>query len=39
VQRFLAEVPGSRAVEVDAQHYTVGMHPDTIRAVADFLDE
>ena len=38
VQRFLAEVPGSRAVEVDAGHYQVGVHPDTARAIAEFLD-
>ncbi|MDQ6747464.1 MAG: alpha/beta hydrolase [Candidatus Dormibacteraeota bacterium] len=37
--RFLAEVPGSRAVEVDANHYVVGMHPDTARAIAEFLDQ
>ena len=37
--RFLAEVPGSRGIEVDANHYTVGMHEDTARAVAEFLDE
>jgi pimeloyl-ACP methyl ester carboxylesterase len=39
VERFLAEVPGSRAVSVDSGHYQVGMHPDTARAVAGFLDE
>ncbi|MDQ2960644.1 MAG: alpha/beta hydrolase [Candidatus Dormibacteraeota bacterium] len=37
-ERFLAEVHGSRAVEVDAQHYTVGLHSDTTRAVAAFLE-
>jgi hypothetical protein len=39
VERFLAEVPGSRAVEIDAQHYTVGVVPSTARAIAEFLGE
>ena len=39
VQRFLAEVPGSRSVEIDAQHYTVGVVPSTARAIAEFLGE
>jgi pimeloyl-ACP methyl ester carboxylesterase len=36
--RFLAEVPGARGVLVDANHYTVAMHPDAVRAIADLLD-
>jgi branched-chain amino acid transport system ATP-binding protein len=36
-RRFVSEVPGRRVVEVDAHHYTVGMHPDTARHVAAFL--
>ncbi len=39
VDRFLAEVPGSRAALVDAGHYDVGVHPDTARAIAEFLAE
>ncbi|HZU79799.1 MAG TPA: alpha/beta fold hydrolase [Acidimicrobiales bacterium] len=37
-ERFRARVPGAQLVEVDAHHYTVGMHPDTARAVTAFLD-
>lgn len=37
-ERFLREVPTARAVEVDAGHYAVGMHPDTVHAIAAFLD-
>ncbi|MFN2463301.1 MAG: alpha/beta fold hydrolase [Candidatus Dormibacteria bacterium] len=36
-QRFLAEVPNARGVVVDANHYLVGMHPDSATAVRDFL--
>jgi pimeloyl-ACP methyl ester carboxylesterase len=36
--RFLREVPGSIGLEVDANHYTIGMNPDAARAVADFLE-
>jgi pimeloyl-ACP methyl ester carboxylesterase len=39
VDRYVAEVPNSRAVEVDTGHYQVGMHPDTAGAIAEFLDE
>jgi pimeloyl-ACP methyl ester carboxylesterase len=35
--RFLATVPGSRAVEVPANHYGVVMHEATIRAIGEFL--
>jgi len=37
--RFLREVPGARGIEVDANHYTVGMDPVAAKAMADFLDE
>ncbi|HXA41514.1 MAG TPA: alpha/beta hydrolase [Candidatus Solibacter sp.] len=37
--RFSQEVPTSRVVVVDANHYVVGMHPDTAKAIADFLGE
>ena len=36
-QRFVREVPESQLVEVDASHYAIGMHPDTARAIAEFL--
>jgi pimeloyl-ACP methyl ester carboxylesterase len=38
-ERFLREVPGSRALDVDTNHYAVGVHQDTARAVAKFLDD
>jgi pimeloyl-ACP methyl ester carboxylesterase len=37
--RFLDEVPAARGVEIEANHYTVGMSPDTAQAVAEFLAE
>jgi 3-oxoadipate enol-lactonase len=37
--RFLREVPTARGVEIEANHYTVGMNPDAARAIADFLDK
>jgi pimeloyl-ACP methyl ester carboxylesterase len=37
--RFLRDVPGSRLVEVDANHYVVGVHQDAARAIAGFLVE
>jgi pimeloyl-ACP methyl ester carboxylesterase len=36
--RFLREVPGATGLEVDANHYTVGMNADAARAIAEFLD-
>jgi pimeloyl-ACP methyl ester carboxylesterase len=36
-ERFVSEVPDSKLVEVDASHYGIGMHPDTARAIAEFL--
>jgi pimeloyl-ACP methyl ester carboxylesterase len=37
--RFLAEVPTARGVEIEANHYTVGMNPGTAQAIAEFLAE
>jgi branched-chain amino acid transport system ATP-binding protein len=37
-ERFVARVPRARAVDVDAHHYTIGMHPETARHIATFLD-
>jgi pimeloyl-ACP methyl ester carboxylesterase len=34
---FLAEVRSARGIEVDANHYTVGVHPDVVQAIAEFL--
>ncbi|MHB8681454.1 MAG: alpha/beta fold hydrolase [Acidimicrobiales bacterium] len=36
---FRRTVPYGRVVEIDAHHYTVGMHDDTARHIATFLDE
>jgi pimeloyl-ACP methyl ester carboxylesterase len=36
--RFLREVPSAKGIEIEANHYTVGMAPDAARAIADFLD-
>jgi pimeloyl-ACP methyl ester carboxylesterase len=36
-QRFLREVPTAVGAEVDANHYTVAMHPDAVRAIVEFL--
>ena len=35
--RFLRAVPGSRVVEIDANHYSINMHPAAARAVEEFL--
>lgn len=37
--RFVGEVPTARGVEIEANHYTVGMSVDASRAIATFLDE
>jgi lipase len=37
--RFLGEVPAARGVEVEANHYTIGMNRDTARAIVEFLAE
>jgi lipase len=34
---FLDAVPSARAVEIDANHYGVMAHPDSLRAIAAFL--
>ena len=36
-ERFISEVPDSKLIEIDASHYAIGMHPDTARAIAEFL--
>ena len=36
-ERFIREVPGSRLVEVDTNHYAIGMHADTAAAIEEFL--
>src|SRR5260370_32104873 len=36
-QRFVSEVPQSKLVEIDSNHYAIGMHPETARAIGDFL--
>ena len=36
--RFLREVPTAEGVEIEANHYTVGMAPAAARAIAGFLD-
>jgi pimeloyl-ACP methyl ester carboxylesterase len=37
-ERFLHAVAGSRMVEIDANHYTINMHPATAEAIEEFLD-
>lgn len=37
--RFLREVPTAKGVEIEANHYTVGMNADAAKAIAEFLDE
>ncbi|HEY1419253.1 MAG TPA: alpha/beta hydrolase, partial [Candidatus Dormibacteraeota bacterium] len=37
-ERFLREVPSSQGLEVEANHYTVGMNPEAATAIAAFLD-
>jgi pimeloyl-ACP methyl ester carboxylesterase len=34
---FIAAVPSARAVDVDANHYGVMGHPESVRAIKDFL--
>ncbi len=36
--RFLREVPTAKGIEIEANHYTVGMAAGAARAIADFLD-
>ena len=35
--RFVAKVRGGRAIDIDANHYGVIMHPDTAAHVQQFL--
>lgn len=37
--RFLREVPTAQGIEIEANHYTVGMNAEAARAIARFLDE
>ena len=36
-QRFAAAVPSARVAEIDANHYTITMHDDSIAAIGAFL--
>jgi hypothetical protein len=36
-ERFAAAVPSARVVEIDANHYTITTHDDSIAAVGAFL--
>jgi hypothetical protein len=36
--RFLSDVPEAQGIEIQANHYTVGMNPDAARAIAGFLE-
>jgi pimeloyl-ACP methyl ester carboxylesterase len=36
---FVADHPKAHAVDIDASHYIVGVHEDTMSAIARFLDE
>jgi hypothetical protein len=36
--RFLREVPTAEGVEIEANHYTVGMAPAAAEAIGAFLD-
>ncbi|HET9782291.1 MAG TPA: alpha/beta hydrolase [Candidatus Dormibacteraeota bacterium] len=37
-ERFLREVPAAQGIEVEANHYTIGMDPAAAEAIARFLD-
>lgn len=37
--RFLREVRHAKGVEIEANHYTIGMNQDAARAIADFLGD
>ncbi|MBV8193991.1 MAG: alpha/beta hydrolase [Candidatus Dormibacteraeota bacterium] len=39
VERFRREVPAARIDEIDANHYTIAMHPDTPVAIDPFLHQ
>ena len=36
-QRFAAAVPSARVVDIDANHYTITTHDDSIAAIGAFL--
>ena len=36
-ERFGAAVPSARVVEIDANHFTINMHDDSIAAIGAFL--
>jgi 3-oxoadipate enol-lactonase len=36
-ERFVVAVPSARVVEIDANHYTITMHDDSIAAISGFL--
>ena len=36
-ERFAAAVPSGRVVEIDANHFTITMHDDSITAIGGFL--
>ena len=36
-ERFAAAVPSARVVEIDANHYTITTHDDSIAAIGAFL--
>jgi len=36
-ERFAATVPAARVAEIDANHYTIVMHDDSIAAIGAFL--
>ena len=38
-ERFLRAVPGSRMVEIDANHYTINMHPAAAEAIEELLND
>ncbi len=37
LERFRQAVPAATVVEVDANHFSIGTHPDTLRAIRDFF--
>lgn len=39
LERFRSEVPAARVVEVDANHFTIGTDPESVRAIREFFAE
>jgi pimeloyl-ACP methyl ester carboxylesterase len=37
LERFREAVPAARVIEVDANHFTIGTHPDTVAAIREFF--